>query len=112
MSTDLEKGFALLVAAAVAGERCPQNQPFGPLQSGVVEHLVKDGRIRSEVYERNYRRVVILTGKHAGRATAGHPKAGLKPWKINGRHVSASGPPQGISAPVTLPTMSFGRSGS
>jgi hypothetical protein len=96
---NIEASFALLVAAAVAGKRCPQNEPFGPIQRGTVERLIEAGRIRSEVYAVNFRRVTILTGEHAGKSTAAHPK-GFAPYLVNGVRVDRG---QHL-APVTVRT--------
>jgi hypothetical protein len=71
----LDMNFKLLEAAAVAGERCPQSYPHGPIDSGAVAALVEAKRIRSEVCGKNYRVVTILTGPHKGRSTAPHPGA-------------------------------------
>lgn len=111
---DVERNFALLVAAAVAGERCPQTAPHGPMQSGAVDALVGAGRIKSEVYALNYRVVTILSGEHAGKATAPHPK-GLRPYMVNGRHVDRgrhsgwSDRASGTKADISLPAVSFGK---
>jgi len=82
----VERNFQLLVQAALARDRCPQSHPHGPLDSGAMSALVEAGRIRSEVYAHNYRRVTILTGEHKGKSTAAHPK-GFAPYMVNGRHV-------------------------
>lgn len=82
----LDHNFQLLVQAAIAGERCPQSHPHGPIDGGAIQLLVEAGRIKSEVYAHNYRRVTILTGEHAGKATADHPR-GLQPYMVNGVHV-------------------------
>lgn len=80
-----EKDFALLVAAAVAGERCPQTNPHGPLHSDAISKLMRLGKIRSEVYMHNYRVVTILVGEHAGRSTYRPPHLG-PPYRVNGRY--------------------------
>lgn len=82
-----DKDFALLVDAAVAGARCPQTSPHGPLASGSVSVLIAAGKIRSEVYKHNYRVVTILVGPHKGKTTA-PADPGLKPYRVNGIHVS------------------------
>lgn len=74
--------FALLLAAAIAGGRCPQSRPHGPiLDPGLPAQLARDGKIRIEVYAHNWRRVTILVGEHAGKSTAGPPKPEWKPYK-------------------------------
>jgi hypothetical protein len=79
----LDKNFKLLEDAALAGDRCPQSHPHGPIDSGAITELVRVKRIRSEVYAHNYRVVTILVGPHKGKSTA--PAApGLAPYRING----------------------------
>ena len=82
----IERDFGLLEAAAVAGERCPFSNPFGPISSASITALVESGRIRSEVYRHNWRVVTILDGPHKGKSTqAAAP--GLAPYLVNGGHV-------------------------
>jgi hypothetical protein len=74
--------FALLQAAAIAGERCPQSRPHGPIvDPSMTTRLAREGKIKVEIYAHNWRRVTILVGEHAGKATAGPPKAEWKPYK-------------------------------
>jgi hypothetical protein len=84
-----DRNFDLLVKAACAGERCPNSHPHGPIDADAISALFEAGRIRSEVYGTNFRRVFILVGEHAGKATAPHPR-GLPPYLINGRHVDVN----------------------
>lgn len=79
----LAKTFAAIEAAAVAGERCPQNYPHGPIHSNAVSRLYVTGRIRGEIYRYNYRVIVLLDGPHKGKRTA-PPAPGLKPYKVVG----------------------------
>jgi hypothetical protein len=92
----LDRNFALLEAAAVAGERCPQTSPHGPIDPGAISELFKAGRIRSEVYVTNYRVVTILVGPHAGKSTARLGPWAM-PWRIDGvmlKHLAeAEAPP-------------------
>ena len=82
----LDRNFKLLEDAAVAGERCPQTHPHGPIDVNAITELVAAKRIRSEVYRSNYRVVTILAGPHKGKTTA--PAApGLTPYLINGVHI-------------------------
>ena len=83
----IRKNFNLFVNAAIAGARCPQNYPHGPVIGACTKILVERGAIRVEVYSHNYRRVVIHDGEHKGKATASHP-CGLKPYLINGVHIN------------------------
>lgn len=118
---DIEGTFAAIVAAAIAGDRCPSNRPIGPLDDAAFRKLVLDGKIRSEVYRHNYRVATILVGEHAGESTA--PAApGSKAYRINGRLITSREPPvlppDGRSRPakmddvvtgITLPKMSWDR---
>ena len=76
------EAFTLIEAAAAVGDRCPINQPFGPLPVGVVAALYKDGMIRGEIVAGNFRRITILTGPHAGKRTAAPPNMLSKPYRI------------------------------
>lgn len=79
-AASIEDAFNLLVEAAVAGERCPQTRPHGPIQAAAMSALYRAGRIEGLIYKHNYRVVRILTGPHAGKTTAA-PARGLKPYK-------------------------------
>ena len=99
-----EAVYKVLEDAAVAGRRCPMNDQL-PHSSYNLGALCKDGRIRIEVYQKNWRVVTILKGPHRGAATAAAPK-GEKPYVVidhtgtyrTGRHVDNRKP-----KPVTLP---------
>lgn len=67
------RDFDLIQAAVAAGERCPMNHPEGPLQSGAIAALAHRGALKSEVFGRNFRRVTLLVGPHAGKSTADPP---------------------------------------
>lgn len=86
----LEQTFDLFVAAAIAGERCPSNVPYGPLKSAAGLALARQGRIRIEISNKNWRTVTILTGPHAGQHTQRDP-GGAKPWKIIGAETVVHG---------------------
>jgi hypothetical protein len=86
----IDRAFRLVEAAAVKSERCPQTTPFGPLESCAFEKLIALRLVDSEIYFKNYRVAVLLVGPHAGKRTL-LPKGAIKPWKINGRHVSEIG---------------------
>lgn len=103
-----DETFALLEAAAVNGARCPMNQPFGPLYSTRVTALAHAGRIRIEVYRNNWRVITILTGEHAGKATAPPPVGGARhPTKVidqggtcvNGKPIGVGGNERGPKRP-------------
>lgn len=105
MNPTNERDYALIEAAAIAGERCPQSQPFGPLSKTGVTPLCRAGRIRIEIYAPNWRVATILTGPHVGKSTKPAPSGG-KPYVIVGKETwrvgdaDKSGPPRtGPSAP-------------
>jgi hypothetical protein len=85
-SSWLDRNFKLLENAAVAGERCPQTKPHGPIANGAISMLIKAKRIRSEVYRSNYRVVTILEGPYKGKSTAPADR-NLRPYLVNGVHV-------------------------
>lgn len=75
--TNLDRAFSLLVEAAVKGERCPithsgaDQHPW--LRSAHVCRLVREKRIAVSIGHKNWRRVKILEGEHAGKMTAANP---------------------------------------
>lgn len=79
----LEEAFAQLEQAAAKGERCPVSS--GPdasrLDTKHVSALAKSGRIAVEISSRNWRRVTILTGEHAGKSTAPSPHKGNRVYQ-------------------------------
>jgi hypothetical protein len=77
------EAFALITAAAAAGERCPMNAPHGPVKQNAVSRLVKQGRIKVLVYTGNWRVAMILQGPHAGKHTL-KPTDGRSLRMING----------------------------
>ena len=100
--------FCELEAAAIAGKRCPQSWPHGPLRSGSVSALVELGRIRSEVYAKNWRVVTILEGPHKGKSTESPPSLGV-PYLINGRRPGRPDRTRPSTVPITLAKTTFGR---
>lgn len=76
-----DTAFDRIVAAAVAGDRCPQNDK---IPSEAFGALAREGRIRVRVYRLNYRVVDILVGQHAGKQTkdALDRRRGEKPYKV------------------------------
>jgi hypothetical protein len=74
--------FNLVVSAAIAGERCPENWKL-PLSTGISQ-LCKHGRLKVYISGHNYRQVEILDGPHAGKRTAPDPQ-NHRVWKIVGR---------------------------
>lgn len=77
----LNDSFAAVEIAAITEQRCPQNEPFGPLKSGVLTRLARAGRIKVEIYALNWRVVTILSGPHTGTRTKPAPR-GAKPYKV------------------------------
>lgn len=65
----IEHAFHEILAAALAGERCPIND-IGHVSSMTTMALCKAGRIRVDVYAKNWRVVTITAGEHAGKKTA------------------------------------------
>lgn len=87
-ANQLDKAFALLEATAIAGERCPQTAPFGPLPGPATGELARAGRIRVEIFAHNWRVVTIMEGLHRGKHTALSPYRGSKlPYKTIGKEV-------------------------
>ena len=78
---NMDETFALLERTAVAGERCPLNSPFGPVDSTTITMLARRGRIKVEVYRHNWRVVTLLEGAHKGKRTKECP-AGGKPYRV------------------------------
>lgn len=79
----MDKAFPLLEQAAIAGERCPQSRPHGPLHTAATGLLARAGKIRVEIFSLNWRVVTILEGPHKGKHTARCPHGGSgKPYKV------------------------------
>lgn len=78
--------MAVITRAVLAGRRCPKNNSNADegedwLGSAAVYTLTKRGDIRVEISGRNFRRIVILTGPHAGKGTAPDPE-GNSVWRV------------------------------
>lgn len=89
----LDRAFLLLETAARNGERCPhtartenvqgERRQIPGLAPGTTTVLAERGLIRVEIFSRNFRRITILVGEHAGRSTADHPFGALaKPYRV------------------------------
>ena len=78
----LDRTYALIEAAALAGERCPQSKPFGPLDRNATRVLAKSGRIKIEIFMHNWRVATIMEGHSAGKQTKMPEHANPKPYKI------------------------------
>lgn len=63
--------FAKIEAAVLAGARCPTTDQG--LHPKAVKALALAGKILVEVSTQNWRRITILTGEHAGKATQPNP---------------------------------------
>jgi hypothetical protein len=102
--TSNDDAFAMLVKAAVAGERCPKSHPTGrgTIKSALVTQLAHAGRIRVEIYFHNWRVIEILEGPHKGRRTQECPKPGAKPYLT----IDKSGTHFRYGAPVTMASTS------
>jgi hypothetical protein len=74
----LELCFTNIVNAALRAERCPENETQN-VNSARCRALASAGRIKIEVFPRNYRVVTILTGRHAGKKTAPPPYRVARP---------------------------------
>lgn len=83
---DMDAVFALIVEAAINDWRCPKNSspdnPKGGIPSGATNALVKEGKIRVEVYAHNYRVIEILWGRNAGKRTKPPDNKNWKPYKV------------------------------
>jgi hypothetical protein len=108
--------FKHLERLAVAGDRCPTRDQG--LDGKYVKALADAGKIAVEVSTHNWRRITILVGPHAGKATAPNPlprssvymtidKTGTR---RNGRAVDVGASSrQQPSAPKLLPYAGRGR---
>ncbi len=83
---NLERAYEAILAAALNNERCPENQTRG-VDTHLCGELARAGRIKIEVFARNFRVVTILTGPHAGLKTAPPPYRVTQPKLI----ITASG---------------------
>lgn len=79
----LAAAFRTLEQVATANGRCPANEDIG---HGVIAALAAAGWIEVEIYGRNFRRVTLLTGPHAGATTKGPPSATWRPYAITDRN--------------------------
>ena len=75
MQAEIYATFNRLVAAAIAGERCPVNDTFDTdgIDAVCLMALCYAGRVRTKISGRNYRTVEILSGPHKGKTTAPDP---------------------------------------
>lgn len=68
--------FNMLEACATIGARCPINGRLG-INKYAVYALAREGKIRIEVYHKNWRVVEILEGPQKGKRTAEPPGGAL-----------------------------------
>lgn len=66
----IEKTLAVIIATAIAGERCPQNEYGKGIESAALNRLAKTGWIKVLYSSTNYRTIHILKGPHKGKHTA------------------------------------------
>lgn len=78
----LNQALALIEASAVAGERCPVTAREGVegLPAGATTALAREGRIRFEVYAKNWCVAEILKGPNAGKRTKAPPNPEWRPY--------------------------------
>lgn len=85
----VEQCFQAILRAALRGERCPENGSSN-VNTDRCRALAAAGRIKIEVFARNFRVVTILTGRHAGRKTARAPYKVSQPKLViskDGKHI-------------------------
>ena len=102
MTPKLHVLFQRLCDCAIRGERCPTADQLAGLPP--PSELAHAGKIRIEVFARNWRVVTILTGPHAGKSTMRDPAGvrGAKPYRvIDGSSLTTRGsiPPEQRRAP-------------
>ena len=72
--------YSKIVAAAIAGDRAPQNTEIAG-GAMIVGELVNMGKIKVELYGQNWRVFELLDGPNKGARTAEAPKGG-NPYSI------------------------------
>jgi hypothetical protein len=110
MSTEalLDKAFATLEAAAIAGERCPQAPPHGNMRPEYPRDLARAGRIKIEIYMHNWRVVTIMEGPNKGKHTLLPSRAG-KPYRVIYKDHIQFGTVRALGkTPITLPKIGGG----
>ncbi len=70
----IERTLAIIIATALANERCPQNAYGKGIESAALNRLAKTGWIKVLYSSNNFRCVHILKGEHKGRHTIPDPK--------------------------------------
>ena len=74
--------FNAILAAALAGERCPQLEEFPHGTAHAIYKLADAGKIIIETYAHNWRVVEIAFGPHIGRRTKACPHNHNGPWRV------------------------------
>ena len=69
----IERTLAIIIATALANERCPQNAYGKGIESAALNRLAKTGWITVHYSSNNFRCIHILKGPHAGKHTAPDP---------------------------------------
>lgn len=87
----LNETFALLEAVARNSWRCPHSKPFGPLVPAVMSALAHAGRIKIEIFTRNWRVVTIMQGPHKGASTMRSPNEGQPYRTVFRDHIAVRG---------------------
>ena len=80
--TRFDAALRTLEQLAAANGRCPSNEEIG---HGDHCGARGGGTVEVEIYGRNFRRVTLLSGPHAGAATKGPPSATSRPYAITDR---------------------------
>ena len=81
MNHRFNEAFQQLCATAERGERCPFNWQ---LPHGALPALARAGKIRVEVFAKNWRVVTIMAGPSAGKHTMRDPSMplGARPYVV------------------------------
>jgi hypothetical protein len=82
IAADRKRVFDLVLKAAIAGDRCPQNDELGTRGAATLRDLARAGRIRIEVSSLNWRQVTILEGPHRGKQTAKNPHKATRVYLV------------------------------
>lgn len=69
----IDRTLQVIIQSALANERCPANAYGVSIESAALTRLAKTGWLKIEYSSNNFRRVYILKGEHAGKATAPDP---------------------------------------
>lgn len=115
MTPAAERMFTVLEAAAAAGERCPMREQLGTGAAPSLRTLARAGKIRIEIFNLNFRRITILVGPHAGKATADPPLYNgkrPKPYMVSDANGTFTGGTEVNRKAGPRPTMMFDKMGN